>query len=209
MTEFFRNWIRYILVFIAIIIVSVALNYYFVIREFRPLYESKASIFVGMSPKTAEVVDTYEMLQSVQISEKLVFDIPEVIYGSTVLDAVNNALSENSPGFVPVNLKDFKEFVSTGIVTNTRVVNITVEAYDPAQAQMIAKIITESTDTAVGKIIKQDYIHVIKEAEYPTSTTGLSKTALWILSVVGGMLIGFMVILIITVVQRNSKPKKF
>lgn len=205
MTDFFRNWIKYMLVFIAIIVVSVALNYFFVIKDFRPLYESKASLFVGMSPQSAQSVDTYEMLQAVQISEKLVFDIPEVIYGSTVLDAVNQALEEENPGFVAVNLKDFKEFVSTEIVNNTRVVNITVEAYDPAEAQMIARIITESTDEAVGEIFKKDYIHLIKQAEFPTRTTGLSNTMLWVLSVAGGMLIGFMVILIITVVQKNSR----
>lgn len=205
MTDFFRNWIKYMLVFIALIIVSVALNYFLIIKDFRPLYESNASLFVGMSPESAQAVDTYEMLQAVQISEKLVFDIPEVIYGSTVLDAVNAGLEAEDPGSVPVTLKDFKEFVSTEIVNNTRVVNIAVEAYDPTEAQLIAKIITDSTDKAVGEIFKKDYIHVIKEAEFPVKAVGLSKTMLWALSGIGGMLIGFMVILIITIVQKNSK----
>lgn len=204
MVDFFRNWIRYMLVFIAIVLVSAALNYFLVIRDFRPLYESRAALFVGMSPQAAQGADTYELLQSVQISEKLVFDIPEVIYGSTVLDAVNTALSAKHTNFKPVTLRDFKEFVSTEIVSNTRVVNITVEAYDPAEAQMIARIITESTDAAVGSILNQDYIHVIKEAEFPAMTTGMSRNMIWVLSVIGGMLIGFMVILVITIVQKDS-----
>lgn len=202
MIAFFRNCLRFKILFLILMVLTIILDYFFVIRSFYPTYESKTVIFVGQNPNSNENLDTYEILQSVQIGEKLVFDVPEIIYGTKVLNSINDDLREKELSQYRYTPEDIKKMVKTEIVKNSRVVDISVRAKSPEEAQFIASAIATTTDTVVREIMQKDYIHVIKDADYPKTSTGMKKITLWILGVFGGMAMGFLAVLILTIVEN-------
>jgi len=204
MVSFFRNCIHYLWLIALIIIIMLASGYFLIIREYRPTYESSTSLLVGKSPDNTQAIETYEVLQTVQISEKLVFDIPEVINGSVVLRRVNENLGLVEGSGQRYTRADFEKNVETEVSRNTRVVNISVKSSDPRTAQLIASTIADTTQEVVLDLMKQNYIHVIKEAELPLKASGVSKIQLWIVTGVGGLLIGLLAVFLITVVQNNK-----
>jgi len=204
MVSFFRNCIHYLWLIVLIMIIMLASGYFLIIREYRPTYESSTSLLVGKSPDNTQAIETYEVLQTVQISEKLVFDIPEVINGSVVLRRVNENLGLVEGSGQRYTRADFEKNVETEVSRNTRVVNISVKSSDPRTAQLIASTIADTTQEVVLDLMKQNYIHVIKEAELPLKASGVSKIQLWIVTGVGGLLIGLLAVFLITVVQNNK-----
>ena len=204
MVSFFRNCIHYLWLIALIIIIMLASGYFLIIREYKPTYESSTSLLVGKSPDNTQAIETYEVLQTVQISEKLVFDIPEVINGSVVLRKVNENLGLVEGSGQRYTRADFEKNVETEVSRNTRVVNVSVKSSDPRTAQLIASTIADTTQDVVLDLMKQNYIHVIKEAELPLRASGVSKIQLWIVTGVGGLLIGLLAVFLITVVQNNK-----
>lgn len=204
MVSFFRNCIHYLWLIALIIIIMLASGYFLIIREYKPTYESSTSLLVGKSPDNTQTIETYEVLQTVQISEKLVFDIPEIINGSVVLRKINENLGLAEGSGQRYTRADFEKNVETEVSRNTRVVNVSVKSNDPRNAQLIASTIADTTQDAVLDLMKQNYIHVIKEAEIPLRTSGVSKIQLWIVTGVGGLLIGLLAVFLITVVQNNK-----
>lgn len=204
MVSFFRNCIHYLWLIALIIIIMLASGYFLIIREYKPTYESSTSLLVGKSPDNTQTIETYEVLQTVQISEKLVFDIPEIINGSVVLRKINENLGLAEGSGQRYTRADFEKNVETEVSRNTRVVNVSVKSNDPRNAQLIASTIADTTQDAVLDLMKQNYIHVIKEAEIPLRASGVSKIQLWIVTGVGGLLIGLLAVFLITVVQNNK-----
>ena len=204
MVSFFRNCIHYLWLIALIMIIMLASGYFLIIREYRPTYESSTSLLVGKSPDNTQAIETYEVLQTVQISEKLVFDIPEIINGSVVLRKVNENLGLVEGSGQRYTRADFEKNVETEVSRNTRVVNVSVKSSDPRTAQLIASTIADTTQDVVLDLMKQNYIHVIKEAELPLRASGVSKIQLWIVTGVGGLLIGLLAVFLITVVQNNK-----
>lgn len=204
MVSFFRNCIHYLWIIALIMIIMLASGYFLILREYRPTYESSTSLLVGKSPDNTQAIETYEVLQTVQISEKLVFDIPEIINGSVVLRKINENLGLVEGSGQRYTRADFEKNVETEVSRNTRVVNVSVKSSDPRTAQLIASTIADTTQDVVLDLMKQNYIHVIKEAELPLSASGVSKIQLWIVTGVGGLLIGLLAVFLITVVQNNK-----
>lgn len=204
MVSFFRNCIHYLWLIALIMIIMLASGYFLILREYRPTYESSTSILVGKSPDNTQAIETYEVLQTVQISEKLVFDIPEIINGSVVLRKINENLGLVEGSGQRYTRADFEKNVETEVSRNTRVVNVSVKSSDPRTAQLIASTIADTTQDVVLDLMKQNYIHVIKEAELPLRASGVSKIQLWIVTGVGGLLIGLLAVFLITVVQNNK-----
>lgn len=204
MVSFFRNCIHYLWLIALIMIIMLASGYFLILREYRPTYESSTSLLVGKSPGNTQAIETYEVLQTVQISEKLVFDIPEIINGSVVLRKVNENLGLVEGSGQRYTRADFEKNVETEVSRNTRVVNVSVKSSDPRTAQLIASTIADTTQDVVLDLMKQNYIHVIKEAELPLRASGVSKIQLWIVTGVGGLLIGLLAVFLITVVQNNK-----
>lgn len=204
MVSFFRNCIHYLWIIALIMIIMLASGYFLILREYRPTYESSTSLLVGKSPDNTQAIETYEVLQTVQISEKLVFDIPEIINGSVVLRKINENLGLVEGSGQRYTRADFEKNVETEVSRNTRVVNVSVKSSDPRTAQLIASTIADTTQDVVLDLMKQNYIHVIKEAELPLRASGVSKIQLWIVTGVGGLLIGLLAVFLITVVQNNK-----
>ncbi|MBP2027201.1 capsular polysaccharide biosynthesis protein [Acetoanaerobium pronyense] len=205
MVSFFRNCIHYIWLIFLIMIIILAAGYFFIIREYRPSYESNTALLVGKSPENNEEIEAYEVLQTVQISEKLVFDVPEVIGGSVVLRSINENLSALEGVGQRYTRADFEKNVETEVSRNTRVVNVSVKHNDPRAAQLIAATIASTTQEVISDLMKQNYIHVIKEAELPLRSSGISKTQLWVITGIGGLLIGLLAVFLITVVENNRQ----
>lgn len=206
MVDFFRNCIRFALVFVISICLMLALDYFVLIKNYKPSYESHTSILVGENLHRDEIETDFhseEIFKSIQIGEKLVYDLPEMIYGTKVLASVNDVLKANGFNEYPLDGKDFKKSVKTDIVKNSRVVNITVKSGNPKQAQLIASTIAKTIDDVVKEIVVKDYIHILKNADASDVEIGTSVKTLWLLGVIGGLALGFFIVLIYTIIQEG------
>lgn len=208
MVDFFRNCIRFALVFVISICLMLALDYFVLIKDYKPSYESHTSILVGENlhlenSLQEEQLNSEAIFKSLQIGEKMVYDLPEIVYGTKVLENVNDALKANGFSEYPLDGKDFKKSVKTDIVKNSRVLNITVKSANPKQSQLIASTIVKSLDDAVKEIVVKDYIHILKNADATDAKVGTSIKTLWLLGVIGGVALGFFIVLIYTIIQEG------
>lgn len=206
MVDFFRNCIRFGLVFLISIFLMLGLDYFVLIKNYKPSYESHTSILVGENLHRDEIQTDFhseEIFKSMQIGEKLVYDLPEMIYGTKVLESVNAVLKANGFREYPLDGKEFKKNIKTDIVKNSRVVNITVKSASPKEAQLVATTITKSIDDVVKEIVIKDYIHVLKNADESQVEIGTSVKTLWLLGVIGGLALGFFIVLIYTIIQEG------
>jgi capsular polysaccharide biosynthesis protein len=189
--------------FIGIVVVTVFLNYLFVIRIFEPSYQSQTTLLVSKRSADAETIETVEVLQAINVSEKLVFDLPGIILSSRVLEAVNRNLAGsgiNAPLYSEI---EFRRKVKTEILTNTRIVEVSVTNQNPEAAQLAARTIADTTRLLVEDLYQQqDYVNVIRIAELPERPHGLTHRLLWVIGVLGGILMGFLAILIITMADK-------
>ena len=204
MIHFFRNVVKFMLLVIAIVIISVLAMYYVVIRDFQPLYESTTSMLVGRHPDDAAEYEAYVMLQEVMISEKVVHDIPELVFGTRVREEVNNVLAEELPAASSFNKETFRKSVETEIVLYSRVVNVSVRHPKAEGARLVAETIALTTAELMQEITGQDFIHIISSAEKPDRTTGLGVWHLWGLSVLGGILLGMAVVFLVTLSEQEA-----
>lgn len=207
MVIFFRNCIKYKNLFIGITLLTVILNYVFIIRNYEPSYQSQTTLLISRQVEALETLETNVVLQSLQVSERLVNDIPGIIFSTSVLDEINQNLSRSGMDQSTYSMNEFNRQVSTEIITNSRIIQIYVVNSNPETAHLIASTIASSTKELVKELYRQDYVVIIKEAELPTAPGGLSTKALWIVGMMGGILIGFLALLIITV-TINHKEKE-
>lgn len=220
MVLFFRNLLKYKYLFIGIILVAIALNYIFVIRNFEPTYRSQTTLLISRgSVETADGVpqadedavqegqtfdSTQELLQSYQVSERLVNDIPGIVMSTRVLDDINKQLSESDVGMLSYSMNNFRNQLLTEIFANSRIIEISISNNNPAAAQLITQTIAESTRQIVIDIYGQDYVNIVKEADEPRQPHGIVQRHLWIIGAFGGILMGFLLILIITIVNNHQ-----
>lgn len=220
MVFFFRNLMKYKYYFIGIILVAIAVNYFFVIRNFEPTYLSQTTLLISRrgvetEPNVLQNQDdavqedqlfenTQELLQSFQVSERLVNDIPGIIISTQVLDEINRRLAESQVGISSYSMINFRDQLTTEIITNSRIVEVSIANKDAAAAQLITQTIAETTRQIVIDIYGQDYVNIIKVADEPRQPDGIVQKHLWIIGAFGGILIGFLLILIITIVNNHQ-----
>lgn len=221
MVLFFRNLLKYKKLFLGIILVAIIANYIFVIRNFEPTYRAETTLLISKrsAERMPDVLETEEddvqddplfeetqdLLQSFQVSERLVNDIPGIIMSSRVLDDINQQLAESDTGVTSYSMTSFRNQLSTEIIVNSRIIEITVSNKDPEAAQLITQTAAESTRQIVIELYGQDYVNIIKEADYPQQPHGIVKKHLWIIGAFGGVLLGFLLILLITIAHNHER----
>lgn len=206
MIKYLRNIIKLIWLPVLVGGVMFLLTYFIILPDYQVSYKSTTSLYVGKNYEQIEEAQEAALQQdieekifkNIQISDKLVYDIPPIIMGSEILKLVNDKTNEN------LSLEFMEENVETEIVNNTHVINIEVANEDPDKAQMIARTIADATDTLVNRIVDEDYITIINEANLPTVHEGFTGTGYAVISAVGGVLIGFVVLLLMTAAKKSQ-----
>jgi len=204
MVRFFRNCIHYFWIILVLILITTTLFYLVVIRNDPSSYKSETTLLVSRQIEMDENLNTYEVLQAVQVSERLVFDLPGIIFSTGVLNAVNQNLNAAGIDAETYSMNSLRNQVTTEILTNTRIVEVAVVTDNPEKSQLVAQTIAQSAKEIVFDLYRQDYVKIIKEAELPVSPSGISIRVLWMLGISGGVFIGILAVLIITIAQKNG-----
>lgn len=207
MVQFFRNCIKHRVIFISLFFATLILFYFVAISNHTDDYMSQTTILVSIQINESNELTTYEVLQAFQVSEKLVYDIPGIIMSTKVLNDINQVIAGFSSESKPYTMNEFKSQVTTNILTNTRVVEINVINNNPAIAQLIARTVAESTQQMVTDLYKQEYIVIVKDAEYPSQPNGLTLKLLWVIGLLGSLIMGFLAIVVLTIVENNNVEK--
>ncbi|MEN1760651.1 hypothetical protein AAIG11_09215 [Anoxynatronum sibiricum] len=199
--RYFRNVMKSLPLIGVVTVIMVLSMFLSVIRTFQPAYEASTSLLVSRNPGDDEAYEAYVMLQEVQIAEKIVNDIPELIFSTQVRQAVNRALQQELGDGNSYDEETFLKSVETETVLNARVVHVTVRYPDAEGARLAADTVAWTIDQMVMDLTGQDFIHVIRTAERPEGIAGLGKKHLWVLGVLGGVLMGMAIVLLMTLVE--------
>lgn len=123
-----------------------------------PTYESTTKIYILNKTESSSV--TYS---DVQMGTQLTKDYAELINSRYVLEEVIQKLSLSSMEYT-----DLAKKVTVNTPTDTRIVSVTVEDTDPAQAMNIANCIREVASDHIQNVMDIEAVNVVETANMPT-----------------------------------------
>jgi capsular polysaccharide biosynthesis protein len=122
---------------------------------------------------------------------QLTKDYAELINSRYVLEEVIQLLS------LDMDYRDMLEMVSVDTPADTRIVSITVEDTDPAQAMHIANSIREAASNHIQNVMDIEAVNVVESANMPTEKAS-PNVMLWTFA---GGLIGVLALCAATLIQ--------
>lgn len=150
-----------------------------------PVYESTTKIYILNKTETSSV--TYS---DVQMGTQLTKDYAQLINSRYVLEEVIRMLS------LDVDYKEMLRKVSVDTPADTRIVSITVEDHDPAQAMKIANCIRETAAGHIQNVMDIEAVNVVETANMPTEKAG-PRCSIWTLAggIAGAVLVCMIVLI--------------
>ncbi len=121
-----------------------------------PVYESTTKIYILNKTENASI--TYS---DVQMGTQLTKDYAELIGSRYVLEKVIEELS------LTMEYDELYKKISVETPSDTRIVSITVESIDPAQAMEVANCIREVASTHIQNVMDIDAVNVVETANFP------------------------------------------
>lgn len=159
----------------------------FIISKFvlTPTYKSTTKIYILNKSESQTV--TYS---DVQLGTQLTKDYAELIGSRYVLEEVIQKLS------LDMEYGELLDVVSVDTPADTRIVSITVEDTDPAQAMNIANSIRETASNHIQNVMDIEAVNVVETANMPTRKASPSVTTWTAAGAMAGVLLLCAVILI-------------
>lgn len=151
-----------------------------------PTYKSTTKIYI--LNKTESQAVTYS---DVQMGTQLTKDYAELINSRYVLEEVIQMLS------LDMEYGEMLDMVSVDTPADTRIVSITVEDTDPAQAMNIANSIREAASNHIQNVMDIEAVNVVESANMPTEKAS-PNVMLWTFA---GGLIGVFFLCAIILIQ--------
>lgn len=150
-----------------------------------PTYKSTTKIYILNKSESQTI--TYS---DVQMGTQLTKDYAELINSRYVLEEVIQMLS------LELEYDEMLNMVSVDTPADTRIVSITVEDTDPAQAMNIANSIREVASNHIQNVMDIEAVNVVETANMPTEKASPSVTK-WTLA--GGVVGVFLLCAVILV----------
>ncbi len=163
-----------------------------------PTYESTTKIYILNKSDSTTV--TYS---DVQMGTQLTKDYAELINSRYVLEKVISQLSLNE-----MEYEELLDSVSVNTPTDTRIVSITVEHTDPAQAMNIADCIREVAGEHIQNVMDIDAVNVVEPANMPTEKAGPSVMKWTLFGGIAGVFLICAVILILYLLDDTIKSSE-
>lgn len=151
-----------------------------------PTYKSTTKIYILNKSESQTV--TYS---DVQLGTQLTKDYAELISSRYVLEEVIQMLS------LDMDYGEMLDMVSVDTPADTRIVSITVEDADPAQAMNIANSVREAASNHIQNVMDIEAVNVVETANMPTKKAS-PNVMMWTLS---GGVIGVFLLCVIILIQ--------
>ena len=150
-----------------------------------PTYKSTTKIYILNKSESQTV--TYS---DVQLGTQLTKDYAELINSRYVLEEVIQMLS------LDMDYGEMLHMVSVDTPADTRIVSITVEDTDPAQAMNIANCVREAASNHIQNVMDIEAVNVVETANMPT-TKASPNVMMWTLA--GGVIGVFLLCAVILI----------
>lgn len=188
----FHNLLSRLWIIILCGVIAASIAYGYVAFMVQPVYSSTATIYIGNS-------QGYENLQDVNLSGSLAKDYEEIIKRPAVLDKVVEKLG------LKMTTSQLRSCVSVVNVTDTRILDITVETPDPALSKNIADAICEVAQDEIVSIIKENYVTPVDEGSINSTPSNINLPLSMIFAAIAGILASVAAITIRTVMDDKIK----
>jgi len=126
-------------------------------------YESSTKVYM-LNQQSSDMI-TYSDLQS---GSQLTKDYQELITSRTVLGKVISNLD------LDMSYEDLAAMVSVEVITDTRILRITITSDDPYEAMDIANSVREESSEQISTVMNIEAVNVIDEANLPDEPSGPS-----------------------------------
>lgn len=175
--EFFNKVVHKWYLSATIILVCVAIAFFYTTLLCTPLYETKAKLYIFNNSNTTGQVSSGELVVSTYFTS----DYIELVLDRVILDEVIKELDLNW------SYGTLKSCVSVFNPENTRFIHITVRTPDPELSKRIADTICTVSQVKFIELINVDRVNIIGEAALPKAPCSPNLYG----NVTFGFLIGF------------------
>ncbi|MBP5255315.1 MAG: protein-tyrosine kinase [Lachnospiraceae bacterium] len=189
LNELLRKWLIILLCAAVGALIGVLYSTAFVTPE----YESSTRLYVVAKSGTNSGISTSEL----QASSLLSNDYAELVKSREVMETVIAEMNlTQGSGTRLMTASELSSRLSVSVLTNTRVVKITIKDTDPYKACDIANAIRSVAAKQIKRVTDSEAVNVVDEANIPTapSNRNINRSLL-----IGGLL-GFLVACIVIIV---------
>ena len=163
-------------------------------------YESSTTIWVmgGSDTTSSSTSITYS---DIQVNTQMANDYINIITSRYVLNEVIEQLN------LDYSVETLSSHISTQIVSDTRMIIITVTDEDPQRAQSIADIIFDIASERIVDVIKLDNLAVtrVDDANLPTTPSSPNVTRNTLIGAVAGIFISLVILVILYMLDDTIK----
>lgn len=161
-----------------------------------PIYSSTSTMLV-LTKET-----TLSSLADLQIGSQLTNDYSVLINSRTVLQQVIKDLD------LDMTYKELKENVTINNLTDTRILEITVNDPDPEMAKQIVDTLCKDAASFIGEQMEVNEPKVIEEGEVPTKKTSPSTTKNVAIGGLIGLILSAGVVVLMTIMDDTIKTEE-
>lgn len=186
-----RKWV--IIAAVGIIAAAVAFGYFHFIAT--PKYTSNARIMV-INRQSSEAITATDLTSSTTLSN----DYVEIVTSRSVLEQVIADLD------LDYNVRELEEKVQASVVTDTRMINISVTDTDPILAKKITDSISTVTSNRICEVMNiENMVSIVDEGSLPTEPSSPATTRNTVIAALLGIIIAAVVIIIIGIKDDRIK----
>ncbi|MGN0295399.1 MAG: YveK family protein [Lachnospiraceae bacterium] len=139
-------------------------------------YQSETKIFGLNQQNDTEV--TYTDYQS---SSQFIKDYIEIVKSRTVMETVIKNLKLDE------SVDELNEMIDASVLSDTRIIKITVTALSPQEAQKIADEVSKTASKLIEEVMKIQAVNIIDKANLPEKASGPDLK----INILLGLVVGF------------------
>lgn len=172
--------------------VAVFCYFHFIVT---PQYTSSARIMV-INRQSSESITATDLTSSTTLSN----DYVEIVTSRTVMEQVIADLDLN------YSVGTLQSMVSASVVTNTRMINISVTNPDPILAKKITDSVSNVSSTRICEVMNiENMVSIVDEGSLPTEPSSPATTRNTVIAALLGIIIAAVVIIIIGIKDDRIK----
>lgn len=149
-------------------------------------YQSETKIFGLNQQNDTEV--TYTDYQS---SSQFIKDYIEIVKSRTVMETVIKKLNLNE------SVDELNGMIDASVLSDTRIIKITVTAFSPGEAQQIANEVSISASELIEDVMKIQAVNMIDKANYPERASSPNIKINVLLGLAAGFILSSVFVLLI------------
>lgn len=196
---FINCLVKFFWIYLITTIVCGAVAFYINYYQLQNVYESTATVWIVKS-----VEEKGESIyNAVMANTNLTKDYKELIKQETVLKKVKSDLEATNPWIKDMSLKSIAKSTYVKNISDTRIIEISVQNTDPAKTAILANKIAEVLKEVTADIMKIDNITIVNYGEVPTEPVYPKRLKSTFLASFAGLFGGIALVYLIALYRKK------